>query len=502
MVPKSEVHGQRIFGLRFVDTIKNQGTPQAYSKSRLVVQGYNDDAEGLLTYAPTVQRASMRLLLALAPSVPSSWKIISRDVTQAYTQSKIPLSRNIYANPPKELCLSDEMVLKIQTPLYGLPEAGLHWFTTYLKHFREKLGMVSAKHDYCLLFTPDISNRTQCGISCLQTDDTLILANNEFIKLEEKHSTTFKTNPVEELSLEKALSFNGASITINEFGIVRLTASKHISKLRIVETEKMRKDDYISQRARGAYIASICSPETCVDFSLAAQHISPGKSEVQKLNKALKHLMDTKELGLNFVKLDMESLSFGVFIDAAFANHPDMRSQLGFVTVLMDKNFNANIVHYGSSKSKRVTRSVLSAELYAMMYGFDTSSVILHTLRSFLGKSIPLRLYTDSKCLFDSLTRLNSTTEKRLLIDLSLLREAYELREITEVLWIPGKQNPADGMTKQGPCHALLQLIKNNQIEVSPNAWIDRQQNVNFSVAPVSNNTTEVEHSASESKKG
>lgn len=50
---------------------------------------------------------------------------------------------------------------------------------------------------------------------------------------------------------------------------------------------------------------------------------------------------------------------------------------------------------------------------------------------SFLN--LPLRLYTDSLSLFANLTTLNSTSEKRLLIDLSMLRESYERREIPDV---------------------------------------------------------------------
>ena len=40
----------RIFNNRFIDTIKLPGTPHAFEKSRLVVQGYNDlDKDKILT---------------------------------------------------------------------------------------------------------------------------------------------------------------------------------------------------------------------------------------------------------------------------------------------------------------------------------------------------------------------------------------------------------------------------------------------------------------------
>ena len=60
VVKKSEVTG-RVFGSRFVDEMKNRGTPEEYPKSRMVVQAYDDKNHGLLTHAPTVRRSSQRL---------------------------------------------------------------------------------------------------------------------------------------------------------------------------------------------------------------------------------------------------------------------------------------------------------------------------------------------------------------------------------------------------------------------------------------------------------
>ena len=55
---------------------------------------------------------------------------------------------------------------------------------------------------------------------------------------------------------------------------------------------------------------------------------------------------------------------------------------------------------------------------------------------------------------------------KRLMIDVMCLRQAYERRQITEVKWINGDTNPADAMTKGKPCTALSQLIDTNQVKL------------------------------------
>lgn len=66
-VSKRAAEGRRIYESRFVDEVKNKGTPNAYEKSRLVVQAYNDRGHGLLTYSPTVQRSSKRMLFPSPP---------------------------------------------------------------------------------------------------------------------------------------------------------------------------------------------------------------------------------------------------------------------------------------------------------------------------------------------------------------------------------------------------------------------------------------------------
>ena len=133
-----------------------------------------------------------------------------------------------------------------------------------------------------------------------------------------------------------------------------------------------------------------------------------------------------------------------IFVDAAFANNRDLSSQLGFVVALMDHADATNIIHYSSQKSKRITRSALVAELYAMMNGFDTATALNASFDQLgLNESAvtkqpstnadnpskgPTPTVIDSRSLYDSLVSLHSTTEKRLLIDLHLLRQEYERR--------------------------------------------------------------------------
>jgi hypothetical protein len=62
--------GEQIFKSRIVREIKGKATPTSFEKSRLVIQAYNNHGkEVILTQSPTIQRASQRLIIALAPTL-------------------------------------------------------------------------------------------------------------------------------------------------------------------------------------------------------------------------------------------------------------------------------------------------------------------------------------------------------------------------------------------------------------------------------------------------
>ncbi len=133
-----------------------------------------------------------------------------------------------------------------------------------------------------------------------------------------------------------------------------------------------------------------------------------------------------------------------------------------------------NIIHWSFIKCKRIIRSVLVAELYAMINEFNTESMIKSTIERILNVFILLILLIDSRSLFDCLMKLKTTSKKRLMIDLMCLRQLYKRREIAEIRWIDKEINSVDAMIKTKFCQVLKNLIDTNTIDLKTTKWVER----------------------------
>ena len=222
-------------------------------------------------------------------------------------------------------------------------------------------------------------------------------------------------------------------------------------------------------------------------MSAAAQHQSPSNDDIVRLNKRLKWQMDNLERGLIYIPLDLSTTKIFIFVDGSFANNKDLSSQIGFEIFLANeiiKNdsfiMNGNLVYWSSTKCKRVTRSVLALEIYAMVHGVDMGITIGSTVNMIaikLGISkILIIVCTDLFSLYECLVKLGTTKEKRLMIDIISLRQSYEQRELFEIRWIHGQDNPADAMTKDGANRALQSFVDTNRLTLRVQGWVNRDR--------------------------
>ena len=119
---------------------------------------------------------------------------------------------------------------------------------------------------------------------------------------------------------------------------------------------------------RLAWLANTCS-DLQFEISQIAQDTvqrfwENATAHLQRLNEAVRYTFNNVEY-FKFPQLDSSSAKIIGYRDAAFANNFDSSSQLGYIILLEDKNDAAIPIPFNFYKSKRVTRSVLSAEVLA-----------------------------------------------------------------------------------------------------------------------------------------
>jgi hypothetical protein len=164
--------------------------------------------------------------------------------------------------------------------------------------------MIVSTFDSCLLHI-DFINHFE--LVDLQTDDTLILADDEFATLEENELArahlTFKRR--QKFNLITSIKFNDELIILadddNDKSLL-LTQSKQFDQIKLINLsfsinltssrEEIRKmitfkDQYIVQRARDVYIATISQFEASFDFSFAVQIINLKEEDAKRLNQRL-----------------------------------------------------------------------------------------------------------------------------------------------------------------------------------------------------------------------
>ncbi len=82
-------------------------------------------------------------------------------------------------------------------------------------------------------------------------------------------------------------------------------------------------------------------------------------------------------------------------------------------------------------------------------------------------------MFTDSKSLFDTITKQTTVSEKRLLIHIAAIRETYSSGELANVAHVASKHNIANVFTKtKADDSMLLCLMRTGRIEHPISQWI------------------------------
>ena len=148
--------------------------------------------------------------------------------------------------------------------------------------------------------------------------------------------------------------------------------------------------------------------------------------------------------GIKYIALNLEQAKLFIFINSSFTNNKDFSSQIGYLIILIKKTkgtdkftIKGNLIYYSSTKSKRVTRSILASKIYRIVGGVDIAITINTTIKIITRQLgflyTPITVYTNLYLLYKYLVKLNTTKEKHFIINIIVLCQLYKHRKITKI---------------------------------------------------------------------
>lgn len=129
---------------------------------------------------------------------------------------------------------------------------------------------------------------------------------------------------------------------------------------------------------------------------------------------------------------------------------------------------------YSSHKSRHIVRSVLRGGVIECADGMDYGLAMQEYTERMTGSKLKMKTYTDSKLLFDVITRNTITAEKRLTVHNRAIRQAYTHMDLDAVVWIRSDNNPGDALTK--PMHNSMfnSIIETGKAKHTVEQWVIR----------------------------
>ena len=493
--------------MRWVITARSSGA----LKARLVLLGFQDPRLGhLKTASPTVSRRGRQCFLALAASF--GWQVKKGDVKAAFLQgdneaagenlSDAPvLNDPIYAEPCRELKdalgLEHWQCVELRKAIYGLCNAPRAWWLRLSKdllvlgwailtleacfwvlrnQFGELVGMlVGHVDDVMLAVAPDNEQATKAEKKVRELYDWGSWESGDFVqtgtRIRQERDPRLKT-----------------------WGEIRLDMKDYVDTIKPVQVPaSLRRSPSapLTKTLATAFRSGLCQllwvaeqqqPLLAAPVSLLLGHSSSSTvSCLLELNKLIKLAHEWSEIPLIFHR--HSSLAVVTFSDAAWKVRRDMSSQGGRLVLLMNREAltgaisPATLLSWASKKLSRKVRSSAAAEAQeatdAEEEGLYTRLVLAEVVYGNLdlknwtesARLVPSALVLDCKCLYDALSRSESTALG--LADRRSALEAYALKEnmahtFTSLRWVHSFAQLADMLTKHSAESraAYLEFVK------------------------------------------
>jgi hypothetical protein len=340
--------------------------------------------------------------------------------------------------------------------IYGLNDASREWYLKVCEAM-SKMNATKSKVDNAVFFWSEKGKGV--AASGVHVDDFVnIGAEKNLRKVSEGIKSRFKVSSEGEDSFD----YLGLEIEQDREGSITLSQTEYVNEIKPITVPNRCGDSPLTKEERSQlkslvgqlnWVANHSRPDIAFDTCEISTSVKDATvSDLIRANKTINKIKSESVL-LTFPVLgDLERCRLICYTDASFANLPGGASQGGYCIFLEGPNDKRALIAWQSKKIKRVVKSTLAAETLAMQEGAEQSYVIASFLKELTGvdTGFPITIRTDNDSLDNNLKTTNVVTEKRLNLDLMIIREMLEKRELDLVEWVPKEEQLADSLTKKG----------------------------------------------------
>ena len=447
--------GQNALSVRWVVTEKECSVGNKKIKARLVARGFEEKGE-IQSDSPTVSKEVLRSFVAIMSS--KKWAVNSIDIKAAFLQSK-GFEREVYLVPPIEAGCDKNVLWKLEKCVYRLNDAAREWYLT-VKTLLLKMGCKQVKTDPAAFYW--YLEGMLCGMFLLHVDDflwggTKIFEDVVIAKIRNHFQVREQCNNIfRYIGLDIVQNEHGVTLNQNEYckslKSINVSAVRGLDKN--VECNEEEKESLRSLVGQLGWLCTNSRPDLSYDvLELSCKVNNPKVEDLIEANKCLRKAC-TFESSMYFPGLgDTSKYKLVAYSDASYANLPDgFSSTGGFVIFLEGENGNTCPLYWEARKIRRVVKSTLAAETLAAAEAVDMTYYLGNILSQILyenEKKLPVELYVDNHSLYDNVYSVKSVSEKRLRIDIAILKEVVRDGEL-KIFWVNSKSQLADVLTKRG----------------------------------------------------
>ena len=452
------------------------------AKSRLVVQGCQEDPQAIRSDSPTASLLAFNFICMIATVM--NWIISACDASTAYLQSQ-GISRLLILRPPRPPPpgISPHDLLRARGSIYGTKDAGRSWWKKLfrtLKRFGWRMSRIESAMFLLVIDTKLV------GVLITHVDDLFCAGEGKVYQ----DSISAMEKEIYLKVSHREFRFCGKNVKQHSDGTIELDQFDAIESVDYMPLTKDRRscinaplttEEITSFRGligQLGWITRQTRPDLMVNVSVAAQSVSkPRIKDVVNLNKCVKMLKDTADSTWRFVPhpdMKLDDLVVCVFADSSFANIEGMKSQCGYVVSLTLPSIRSGsptplfVVETYSGSVKRVCRSTLAAEANGFLTGAEAGEYVRALLlelqhpdvsfndleREYVKKKIIC--ITDARSLESTLNKdAGQPGDKRVRILVAQIREMigennYGDDDMVFAEWCDTSQQLADVLTKTG----------------------------------------------------